>query len=251
MIRSGAAVVIAGAPNAGKSSLFNALAGTRRAIVTEVPGTTRDALELMLDIGPWPVRLVDTAGLRASDDIVERLGIEVAERHVKDAAIVLVCGENTSSLEMAIKRASELTNAILVAIGTKSDTGAVPTSPDACSLIDPRDASVQLDYVPVSAHTGEGLAVLVQRIVEILNRNRQPMSANNPVLTRERHRMALSRAREEIVEFVQIRSDEIGLPTTVTAVHLHSARGYMEELVGVLDIEEVLDRVFSTFCVGK
>ena len=251
MIRSGAAVVIAGAPNAGKSSLFNALAGTRRAIVTEVPGTTRDALELMLDIGPWPVRLVDTAGLRASDDVVERLGIEVAERHVKDAAIVLICGENTSSLEMAIKRASELTNAILVAIGTKSDTGAVPTSPDACSLIDPRDASVQLDYVPVSAHTGEGLAVLVQRIVEILDRNRQPMSANNPVLTRERHRMALSRAREEIAEFVQIRSDEIGLPTTVTAVHLHSARGYMEELVGVLDIEEVLDRVFSTFCVGK
>ena len=78
MIRRGAAVVIAGAPNAGKSSLFNALVGTRRAIVTDIPGTTRDALEAMIDIAQWPVRLVDTAGLRASSDMVERLGIEVA-----------------------------------------------------------------------------------------------------------------------------------------------------------------------------
>ena len=121
MIRSGAAVVIAGAPNAGKSSLFNALAGTQRAIVTEIPGTTRDAIEAMMDIGTWPVRLVDTAGLRASDDIVERLGIEVAERHVKNAAIVLVCGEDTTSLAKAMTSVRTLTNATLIAVGTKSD----------------------------------------------------------------------------------------------------------------------------------
>jgi tRNA modification GTPase len=240
MIRSGAAIVIAGAPNAGKSSLFNALVGTQRAIVTDVPGTTRDALEAMMDIGPWPVRLVDTAGLRSSDDVVERLGIEVAERQVKDAAIVLVCGEDADSLALALESVRPLTTATLLAVGTKSDRGQLPRAIDAA-----------VAYVAVSARTGEGLVDLVRHIVEILDGERSPMSASNPVLTRERHRVALTRAREEIAAFVQIRLDAVGLPATVAAVHLHSARGYLEELVGALDIEEVLDRVFSTFCVGK
>jgi tRNA modification GTPase len=240
MIRSGAAIVIAGAPNAGKSSLFNALAGTQRAIVTDVPGTTRDALEAMMDIGPWPVRLVDTAGLRSSDDVVERLGIEVAERQVKDAAIVLVCGEDADSLASALESVRPLTTATLLAVGTKSDRGRLPPALDAA-----------VPYVAVSARTGDGLADLVQRIVETLNGERLPVSPSNPVLTRERHRVALTRARAEIAAFVDIRLDAVGLPATVAAVHLHSARGYLEELVGALDIEEVLDRVFSTFCVGK
>lgn len=240
MIRSGAAIVIAGAPNAGKSSLFNALVGTQRAIVTDVPGTTRDALEAMMDIGPWPVRLVDTAGLRSSDDVVERLGIEVAERQVKDAAIVLVCGEDADSLASALESVRPLTSATLLAVGTKSDRGRLPR------VIDEAVA-----YVAVSARTGDGLADLVQHIVEILNGERSPVSPSNPVLTRERHRVALTRARAEIAAFVDIRLDAVALPATVAAVHLHSARGYLEELVGALDIEEVLDRVFSTFCVGK
>jgi len=240
MIRSGAAIVIAGAPNAGKSSLFNALVGTQRAIVTDVPGTTRDALEATMDFGPWPVRLVDTAGLRASDDVVERLGIEVAERQVKDAAIVLVCGEDAESLALALESVRPLTRATLLAVGTKSDRGKLPDSLDST-----------IAYAPVSAQTGDGLPDLVQGIVEILNGERSPLSVSNPVLTRERHRVALARARDEIAAFMNIRLNAAGLPATVAAVHLHSARGYLEELVGALDIEEVLDRVFSTFCVGK
>jgi len=240
MIRSGAAIVIAGAPNAGKSSLFNALVGTQRAIVTDVPGTTRDALEATMDFGPWPVRLVDTAGLRASDDVVERLGIEVAERQVKDAAIVLVCGEDAESLALALESVRPLTRATLLAVGTKSDRGKLPDSLDST-----------IAYAPVSAQTGDGLPDLVHGIVKILNGERSPLSVSNPVLTRERHRVALARARDEIAAFMNIRLNAAGLPATVAAVHLHSARGYLEELVGALDIEEVLDRVFSTFCVGK
>ena len=240
MIRSGAAIVIAGAPNAGKSSLFNALVGTQRAIVTEVPGTTRDALEAMMDIGPWPVRLVDTAGLRASDDVIERLGIEVAERQVKDAAIVLVCGEDAESLAVAFQRVRLLTTAPLLAVGTKSDRGKLPSAIDST-----------VAYVMVSARTGEGLTDLTLRIIETLDREHSLESTSNPILTRERHRVALTRARDELEAFVQIRLDISGVPATIAAVHLHSARGYLEELVGALDIEEVLDRVFSTFCVGK
>jgi tRNA modification GTPase len=240
MVRSGANVVIAGAPNAGKSSLFNALAGTRRAIVTDLPGTTRDALEAMMDFGPWPVRLVDTAGLRASTDVIERLGIEVAEQYLRDAAIVLVCGDDAKSLAVAIERVRPLTTGSLLVVGTKSDAGMLPASLDQ-----------ELDYVAVSAQTGEGLAHLVHRITEILNRDHEPASADTPVLTRERHRVALTKARDEIAAFAQICERGFELPATVAAVHLHSAQAYLTELIGGLDIEEVLDRVFSSFCVGK
>jgi tRNA modification GTPase len=240
MVRSGATVVIAGAPNAGKSSLFNALVGTQRAIVTDVPGTTRDALEAMMDIGPWPVRLVDTAGLRASSDVIERLGIEVAEQHVRNAAIVLVCGEDEKSLSIAIANVRPLTTGILLVVGTKSDAGMLPASLD-----------YEIDYVPVSARTGDGLADLVQRIVEMLDRDHEPASVDNPVITRERHRVALTKARGELAAFLQNWERGCELPATVAAVHLHSAQGHLEELIGGLDVEEILDRVFSSFCVGK
>ena len=178
IVRSGATVVIGGAPNAGKSSLFNALAGTQRAIVTDVPGTTRDALEAMMDIGPWPVRLVDTAGLRASSDAIERLGIEVAEQYLRNAAIVLVCGENAQSITYTIEHVRLLTRSTLLAVGTKSDTGNLPVS---------LNSHEELEYIRVSARTGEGLANLVECIANALNREHEPMSAANPVLTRERH----------------------------------------------------------------
>ena len=250
IIRSGAAVVIAGAPNAGKSSLFNALVGTKRAIVTDIPGTTRDALEAMINIAEWPVRLVDTAGLRASEDMVERLGIEVAEQQVTNAAAVLVCGESVESISTAIESVRRLTTAPLIAVGTKSDAGGIPDDAVA-ALLELHRVSGNLAYVAVSARTGAGLESLARGIAEILDRNRAPLSGDNPVLTRERHRVALTSARSEIAAFLESWKDASGLPATVAAVHLFSARGYLEELVGVLDVEDVLDRVFSSFCVGK
>jgi tRNA modification GTPase len=239
MVRSGATVVIAGVPNAGKSSLFNALAGTQRAIVTDVPGTTRDALEAVMDIGPWPVRLVDTAGLRSSVDVIERLGIEVAERYLGDAAVVLVCGDDAGSIAQAIDHVRPLSNGTLIVVGTKSDIGNLPLS-----------LEEKLDYVRISARTGEGLPMLIENIGAVLNRD-HGMAASNPVLTRERHRVALTKARVEIAAFLQNCVNGFEIPATVAAVHLLSAQGHLEELVGVLDIDDVLDHVFSTFCVGK
>ncbi|HET9775425.1 MAG TPA: tRNA modification GTPase, partial [Gemmatimonadaceae bacterium] len=98
LVREGALVVIAGPPNVGKSSLFNALLGRSRAIVTEIPGTTRDALEAVVDTGKWPIRLVDTAGLRDTDDQLEQLGIEVSERYLSAADLVLACADDTNIL---------------------------------------------------------------------------------------------------------------------------------------------------------
>jgi len=240
MIRSGAVVVIAGAPNTGKSSLFNALVGTQRAIVTDIPGTTRDALEAVMDMGPWPVRLIDTAGLRTSTDIVEKMGIEVAEQYLKSAQIVLACGDDASSLGIAIDRVQSVADGLLLVVGTKCDAATLPIKLDE-----------GIDYVRVSARTGEGLAELVRRITELLNREHEPTTADNPLLTRERHRAALTKARAEMSAFLEHCVSRFDLPATIAAVHLHSARGHLEELVGAVDVEDVLDRVFSTFCIGK
>ena len=132
LVREGAVVVIAGAPNAGKSSLFNALVGEARAIVTEVPGTTRDAIEAVVDGGDWPLRLVDTAGLRATEDVVERLGIEVSERYLARAHVVLACSEDGAGMTRVVERVRSASAAPVVGVRTKSDLGGAGRGPRAC-----------------------------------------------------------------------------------------------------------------------
>src|SRR5918911_875848 len=121
LIREGALVVIAGAPNVGKSSLFNALLGRRRAIVTDIPGTTRDALEAVIETERWPIRLVDTAGLRETTDTVERLGIEVSEEYLARADVVLACGDDTQTLTRALETVARCTDAPVLPVRTKVD----------------------------------------------------------------------------------------------------------------------------------
>ena len=121
IVKEGAIVVIAGEPNVGKSSLFNALLGEKRAIVTEIPGTTRDAIEGLIDAGRWPLRLIDTAGLRDGQDVVERLGIETSERYIGHAHLVLACGDNEASLERTLSAVSTMSSAPAIAVLTKSD----------------------------------------------------------------------------------------------------------------------------------
>src|SRR5512133_2247354 len=119
--RDGALVVLAGPPNAGKSALLNALVGEARVIVSEIPGTTRDAVEVLVDDAPFPLRLVDTAGLRASGDKLERMGIEVSERYVSAAHVVLACAETPASLEHTVEAVVGLTAGVVVPVLTKVD----------------------------------------------------------------------------------------------------------------------------------
>ena len=121
LVREGAIVVLAGAPNAGKSSLYNALLGEARAIVTDIPGTTRDALETTIDAEGWPLRLVDTAGLRESTDVLERLGIEASERYLSRAHVVLACGETIDAVATATARVAGTTTAPIIRVHTKHD----------------------------------------------------------------------------------------------------------------------------------
>jgi len=238
LIREGAVVVIAGPPNAGKSSLFNSLLGRSRAIVTEIPGTTRDALEAVIDSGKWPLRLVDTAGLRETADPIELLGIEVSERYLASAAVVLACAENSEGLHQTVNSVSLKSSAPVIAVRTKVDSAL------------PGDNLNQNGVVEVSAHTGEGLPALLLAINNAIASKYGDAAADIPMLTKARHQQTLAMALNEIRQFQNAWREE-RLPAPVASVHLRAAVYVLEELIGTVDVEDVLDRVFSSFCVGK
>ena len=323
LVREGALVVLAGPTNAGKSSLYNALLGERRALVTPIPGTTRDALESVIDVEGWPLRLVDTAGLRPTEDALEQLGIEVSERYLAQAHVVLACGETPSGVTAAVDRVGRSTGAPVIPVRTKSDLVSASDEASSADLLSsghqsadtvlgkgtaaldsqrdqtkahtppaPRLVSSSYQIMPptvereqanlvtdnhyltrsgslvsrsekpgpstargeipihVSAVTGEGLADLRAAIVGTLMRTYGAASADLPVLTRARHVRALESALEELAAF-RAAWVEDGLPAPVAAVHLRDAVVSLESLVGAVDLEDVLDQVFSAFCIGK
>lgn len=235
IVREGALVVIAGEPNVGKSSLFNALLGEDRAIVTEISGTTRDAIEAVVDAGKWPLRLIDTAGLRMSTDVVEKLGIEMSKQHISSAHIVLACGDTEKSLEDVVTAVMKLTRTPIVRVLTKSDLS---------------NGKGDSRGIPVSSVTGAGLDQLRTAIDEEINRSYGELEPEMPVLTRVRHIRAITCAGEEVKAFTAAWERE-SLPATVAAVHLRAAALALEEIIGAVSTEDVLDRVFSAFCVGK
>ena len=235
----GALVVIAGAPNVGKSSLFNALVGSRRAIVTDLPGTTRDAIEARLDAPHWPLRLIDTAGLRETQDTVERLGIEVSEQHIRRAHVVLVCDDNDDQLLVALETVGALTHAPRIPVRTKVDRR---------SDVEP-SAAVR-GAVAVSATTGLGLEHLLASIEQQLAATLGAVPIDQPVLTRTRHRVALEHARSEMKLFADAWASR-SVPSVVAAVHVRSASAALDELIGSVEVDDILEQVFRTFCVGK
>ena len=249
LVRNGALVVLAGPPNVGKSSLFNALLGDARALVTPIAGTTRDAIEAVIDGPGWPLRLVDTAGLRDSADTIERLGIEVSERYLSRAHVVLACAEDTVALRATRERVAAISAAPIVAVLTKRD---LLRSEDAATVADADvDADAVLDQpVPVSAETGDGLTLLLSRIEAVLAASLGSVTGDTPIVTRARHLATLRTAEREIQLFTDAWQ-AASLPAPVIAVHLRAAVAALEELVGVVDTDDVLDRVFRSFCVGK
>jgi len=245
--RDGVTVVLAGAPNVGKSSLLNALVGELRVIVSDVPGTTRDAVEVLLDHEPWPLRLVDTAGLRDTHDPLERLGIEVSERYVASAHVVVVCGETPAGLAAAAAEIRKRSAAPLIGALTKSDL--------VTNRYDITEAGTALArIIPVSARTGDGRRALLDAITAVMRAQVEEragvLDTHTPLLTRARHQSAITRARDELLAFRAAWTNG-SLPAPVAASHVRAAAHALEELVGAVDIEDVLAKVFSSFCVGK
>ncbi|MBW3534072.1 MAG: tRNA uridine-5-carboxymethylaminomethyl(34) synthesis GTPase MnmE [Gemmatimonadetes bacterium] len=241
LLREGALTVLAGRPNSGKSSLFNALLGQERAIVTGLPGTTRDALEAVASLGGFPFRLVDTAGLRETEEHVERLGIEVAERYLRAADLVLVCVEAGRDLDVRERTFLErLEGRPAVVLRTKADLAGGSAGDS---------AGVDVPGVRVSVTSGEGLGRLRTLLPSLVYRGLVASRGEVPVLLRERQARGVQRALDEVEAFAAAL--QRGVPPEVAASHLRPAETALEETLGVISPEEVLDRVFSRFCIGK
>lgn len=242
VLRDGARVVLAGRPNVGKSSLFNAFLSQNRAIVTDVPGTTRDTLEEALSWDGYPVVLVDTAGLRETSDRVETEGTERARRAVDRAqAVVFVIDASMALTEDDRVSAALFSGKPVVAALNKCDSPAVVTGADAAAL---GFSSV----VAVSAHTGAGLGQLRGEILRLLPET-PDTSAEGPIVTNERHAEQLALAKNAAEAALGALGS--GRSEEALATDLRRVAQALSEITGVDVGEAVLDSVFRRFCIGK
>lgn len=228
-LRDGISIAILGAPNAGKSSLLNAIARRDVAIVSNQAGTTRDVIEVQLDLGGYPVLLADTAGLRDAADQVESEGIRRAlERAAKADLKLLVFdgGEVPDAATLALID----TDALLVM--NKADLPGAAAPP----LVD-------RPILPVSARTGDGVPALLSALEQAVSARYAPSGA--PALTRARHRSALEQCREDLIRAQQALLLELAAEDVRLAVRA------LGRITGRVDVEDLLDVIFRDFCIGK
>jgi tRNA modification GTPase len=240
MLRDGVKTVIVGAPNAGKSSLLNALVGHERALVSPEPGTTRDFIEERLIVGPHWLRLIDTAGLNPTPGEIEAKGIEKTAERVREADLVLLVLD--ASLTSAPPLPSWLSGLL-----TEQTTRVVLNKSDLPSLLPRASLPEGLPAVAVSATTGAGLEALRCEIAHLIDRSAPTVDLTLAVSAR--HADALRRAREGLeAASAKLASNE---PSELIASDLRDALAAFGEITGRIDNERMLDQLFATFCIGK
>lgn len=250
ILRHGARTVISGAPNVGKSSLLNLLLGFERAIVSPTAGTTRDTIEEIIQVHGIPLRLVDTAGLRESDDDIERVGIQRTERELDRADLVIevVDASLPSTTDTPVRRpdAPLQTNSRLnltpelanrrILILNKADLGLHP------------DWSAEPAAIPVSCLTGDGIEALRDAIREIIA-HAGPLASDHPVAINARHKAAFERSAERLLA-AKAALERHEAPEFI-ALEIRDALQALGDVIGQVDVERILDVIFSTFCIGK
>lgn len=219
-VRSGFEVAIVGAPNLGKSTLLNALAGREAAITSEIAGTTRDVIEVRMDLGGVPVTLLDTAGIRETNDVVEGIGVSRALDRASLADAIVYLYDDTSQL------AAFEGDETIIRLRAKDDAG---------------------DYLDgISGHTGNG----VERLVGLLTQRFADMTKDVGIATRERHRIAM---QDALVHLLNVESIVQQGPEMydIGAEELRISCRVLDTLIGRVDVESLLDEIFSSFCIGK
>ena len=248
-LAQGLACPILGRPNAGKSSLLNALAGYDRAIVTDIPGTTRDTVEVSIQVDGLPVRLIDTAGIREGGDPVEQLGVERSWATLAGANLILLVWDSSTPFTREDRRLllECLNGADTILVENKCDLSAQPL-PD---LELPEELAEHLHRVPISARTGAGLDQL-EAVMARLARDFFPQAqgdAYGQLLTNERQTQAASRALQAVQRALEAL--EAGVTPDALLTDVEEALEALGELTGQSVREDVTDRIFSRFCVGK
>lgn len=231
LIKSGVNVAIVGKTNVGKSSLLNALLGEERAIVTNIEGTTRDTIKEKIFIDGVTVNLVDTAGLRESDDVVEKIGIEKTNQEIKNADIVLLVLDLSRELKQdEIEMIKNLKNRPHIIVGNKSDI---------------KNKKFNFDYIEISAKNNENISEIKKQIIEKTISGKIDFS--KLVLTNERHLSILQNTKQKIEN--ALKSQRVNLD--IEAFILKDIWKELGKISGTTEDEKIIDLVFSKFCLGK
>ena len=241
-IQEGIKTVILGRPNAGKSSLLNALTGKQRAIVTDIPGTTRDVIEETLQLQGLALRILDTAGIRRADNEVERIGVDLAKSQISDADLILYVCDGTKLPDENDREILELIK------GKKGIILINKTDLEDCVYARAYGENTDFPVLEISAKTEEGLEKLKNTIVEMFFEGK--ISFNEEVvITSARHRDVLLRARESL-DLVE-ESIEAGMPEDFLSIDIYGALDALSEITGGSLSEDLVDEIFSKFCTGK
>ena len=235
LLREGITLALCGAPNAGKSSLMNRLLGTERSIVNATPGTTRDTIEASASLGGYPFRIIDTAGLRETNDPVEQEGVRRARKAAEDADLRIHLVDASTASE-SVQPLFEDELLLLNKVDLLDD---LPSS----SLLSPSKAP------RISCKTGEGIAELVQVIVQKVTGRSESEATTHATAISARHRDCLERAHAALKEAIRLLAAEE--PPELIAVELRCSLAAVGEIVGDAGTEEILGKIFSSFCIGK
>ncbi|WP_251862169.1 tRNA uridine-5-carboxymethylaminomethyl(34) synthesis GTPase MnmE [Clostridium sp. Marseille-Q2269] len=243
ILREGLNTVIVGKPNVGKSSLLNALINENKAIVTEIPGTTRDVIEEYINIDGIPVKIVDTAGIRETEDVVEKIGVEKSKEKINEADLVIFMLDLSRKIdEEDIEIMNFIKNKKYVILLNKLDLN--------------EDLNVENDFIEgldskyiikTSVKNNSGLKELKESIKDLFFSGE--IKSDELIVTNARHQEALIRAKESCLQAIEILADEISID--LASIDIRNAWKYLGEITGETLDENIIDKIFSEFCLGK
>lgn len=241
-IKEGIKTVIVGKPNVGKSTLLNSLLKEERAIVTHIPGTTRDVIEEIINIKGIPLVLVDTAGIRETDDIVENIGVEKSREFIEKADLILLVLDSSRELER------EDIEVIEKIRDNNKKTIILLNKIDLERKIDLKEYDFQ-NIVEISAKDNIGIESMEEEIYSFIIEERVEDSSEGLIITNIRHKTALEKTKESIRNIFD--TIDAGMPMDLISVDLKEALDNLSEITGEISSEDILDHIFGNFCVGK
>lgn len=240
LIKNGIATAIVGKPNVGKSSLLNLLSGEEKAIVTDIEGTTRDAIEECVSLGGVTLKLADTAGIRETDDKIEAIGVKISKRYIEKSKLIIFVADAISGIdENDLEIIKHLKDKKCIALINKCDKAKLKNE-------DILKESFER-IIHFSAKTAQGLSELEAAIKEMFEIGE--IENNSDIITNARHRDALIKAQTSLT--CAISSIEMGISPDTCFIDIEDAISALGEIVGLTVSEEVVDRIFHSFCVGK